>query len=131
MNEIGKEVKVEGIDAEEERIKRFYTEITRVFKQISEERENPKPENQPIVKTENLTFLDGVLVTWNIFNKILDKRLRDENGDPKKGVCNGHEYEYLGIINDDIAGSILDKVLEHGFFKTRGYQLMHQFGIKI
>lgn len=80
---------------------------------------------------ENLTFLDGVLVTWKIFEKILEKRLTDENGEPEKGICNGHSYDYLGIIQDDIAEYILDGVLEHGYYKIRKDRLINQFGVEI
>lgn len=82
------------------------------------------------VEMENLTFLDGVLLTWNIFNKILDNRLRDENGDPEKGVCNGHSYEHLGIINDDVTDLLLNEVLMHGYFKNHGEHLHELFEIR-
>jgi len=81
------------------------------------------------VEMENLNFLDGVLLTWNIFNKILDKRLRDENGDPEQGICKGYSYEYLGIINDDVNDLILNEVLEHGYFKHHGEYLHELFEI--
>ena len=74
----------------------------------------------------HLTFVDGVLVTWRIFDRILKKRLVDENEDLEQGVCQGHSYDYLAIINDDITSLLLNQVLENGYFKTRGYQLMHQ-----
>lgn len=51
--------------------------------------EKPKLENvenriRNTVETKDLTFIDGILVTWEeIFNKILDRRLRDDNGDPE------------------------------------------------
>jgi hypothetical protein len=70
-------------------------------------------------------------VTWRIFNKILDKRLRDDNGDPEGIIYKGKKYDYLGIINDDVTDLLLNQVLENGYFKTRGYQLMYQFGIDI
>jgi len=92
-----------------------------------------KQEKREINQTEameNLTFLDGVLLTWNIFNKILDNRLRDENGDPEKGICKGYAYEYLGIINDDITDLILNEVLEQGYLKNHGEHLHELFGIK-
>ncbi len=77
----------------------------------------------------HLTFIDGVLVTWKIFNKILDKRLRDDNGDPEGIMYKGKKYDYLGIINDDVTDLLLNQVLENGYFKTRGHQLMYEFGI--
>lgn len=81
------------------------------------------------VDPENyLTFIDGVLVTWRIFDRILKKRLTDENGEPEK---DNNGCDYLGIINDDLTDMLLTSVLEHGYFKTRGYQLMFQFGIDI
>lgn len=76
---------------------------------------------------ENLTFLDGVLITWEIFNKILDKRLRDDNGEPEGIVYKGWKYDYLGIIDDDVNDLLLNKVLEHGYFKHRGEYLSNQF----
>ena len=79
---------------------------------------------------ENLTFIDGVLLTWNIFNKILDNRLRDENGDPEKGICKGFTYEYLGIINDDVTDLILNEVLEQGYLKNHGEHLHKLFRIR-
>ena len=86
-------------------------------------------ETQSTELIENLSFLDGVLLTWNIFNKILDERLRDENGEPEQGISEGHSYDYLGIINDDIASLLRDKVLEHGYLKSRGEYLCNQFDI--
>jgi len=77
----------------------------------------------------HLTFIDGVLVTWKIFNNILDKRLRDDNGDPEGIMYKGKKYDYLGIINDDVTDLLLNQVLENGYFKTRGHQLMYEFGI--
>ena len=77
---------------------------------------------------ENLTFMDGILLTWDIFDRILKKRLKDENGEPEK---DDNGYTYLGIINDDINDLLSDQVLEHGYFKNRGNQLINQFGIKI
>ena len=74
----------------------------------------------------NLTFIDGVLITWNIFIKILDNRLRDENGDPEKDDI-GHNF--LGIINDDVTDLLLNKVLENGYFKSRGKELAHLFEV--
>ena len=81
------------------------------------------------VEMEKLTFLDGVLLTWNIFNKILDNRLRDENGDPEQGICKGYAYEYLGIINDDITDLLLNEVLELGYFKHHSEHLHELFEI--
>jgi len=92
-----------------------------------DELQNTENSIQDTVEMKDLTFIDGVLVTWNIFNKILDERLRDENGDPEKGICQGYSYDYLGIINDDIASLLLDKVLEHGYLKQRGEYLSNQF----
>ena len=76
----------------------------------------------------NLTFIDGVLVTWKLYDRILKKQLTDENGEPEK---DNKGYSYLGIINDDVTDLLLNQVLGHGYFKTRGYQLMNQFGINI
>ncbi len=79
-------------------------------------------------ETKNdLTFIDGVLVTWNIFNKILDKRLRDDNGEPEGITFKGRKYDYLGIINDDVNDLLLNNVLEHGYFKSRGKHLCDLF----
>ena len=77
---------------------------------------------------KELKFIDGVLVTWEIFNRILDKRLRDENGELEK---DNNGCDYLGIINDDVTDLLLSKVLDLGYFKTRGYQLIYQFGIEL
>jgi len=81
-----------------------------------------------IENIQGLTFLDGVLLTWNIFDHILKKRLIDKNGNMEKDK-NG--CEYLGIITDDITNLLSDPVLEQGYFKTRGDQLINQFGINI
>jgi hypothetical protein len=77
-------------------------------------------------KLQNLSFIDGVVITWEVFNKILEKRLTDEDGDletDKEG------YDYLGIIEDDVTDLLLNKVLELGYFKFRGVQLCDKFGI--
>ena len=95
----------------------------------NDELQNAENRIQNTVETKDLTFIDGVLVTWEIFNKILDKRLRDDNGDPEGIIYKGRKYDYLGIINDDITDLLWDKVLEHGYLKTRGKQLIIQFGI--
>ena len=58
----------------------------------------------------------------------MKKHLTVENGEPEKDKSG---YSYLGIINDEITDLLLDQVLEHGYFKNRGYQLIHQFGIDI
>ena len=100
----------------------------RHFKRLSDPNKSQREHDQA-VEIENLTFLDGVLLTWNIFNKILDNRLRDENGDPEKGICKGYTYEYLGIINDDVTDLILNEVLEQGYLKNHGEHLHELFGI--
>jgi len=100
----------------------------RHFKHLSDPNKDQREYDQA-VEMENLTFLDGVLLTWNIFEKILDKRLRDENGDPEKGICKGYSYEYLGVINDDINDLILNEVLELGYFKHHGEHLHELFEI--
>ena len=88
-------------------------------------------ETQSTEAIKNLTFLDGVLLTWNIFNRILDKHLRDENGEPEQGISEGHSYDYLGIINDDVTSLLWDKVLEHGYLKSRGEYLSNQFCVNM
>ena len=50
----------------------------------------------------------------------------DENGEPEK---DNNGCDYLGIINDDVTDLLLNQVLEQGYFKNRGYQLINQFGI--
>lgn len=75
---------------------------------------------------QNLSFIDGILVTWEVFNKILEKRLTDEDGNletDEKG------YDYLGIIKDDVTDLLLNKVLELGYFRFRGVHLCDEFGI--
>ena len=100
----------------------------RHFKQLLDPIKS-KMQHDQAVEMEKLTFLDGVLLTWNIFAKILDNRLRDENGDPEKGICNGHVYEYLGIINDDMNDLILNEILIHGFFRHHSEHLHELFEI--
>ncbi len=75
-----------------------------------------------------LTFVDGVLVTWKIYDKVLKNQLTDEKGEPEK---DSKGCDYLGIINDNIDDLLFNQILEKGYFKNRGYQLMHQFGIDI
>jgi len=97
----------------------------------NDELQNAENRIRNTIETKDLTFIDGVLVTWEIFNNILDKRLRDDNGDPEGIIYKGKKYDYLGIINDDITDLLLNKVLEQGYFKNRGKQLSNQFGINI
>jgi len=98
----------------------------RHFKGLLDPNKDQREYNQA-VEMENLTFLDGVLLAWNIFEKILDNRLRDENGDPEKGICKGYSYEYLGIINDDVNDLMLNNILMNGFFKHHGEHLHELF----
>jgi len=110
-------------------------EISRVFDLLDTEQKDSK--SYPVISCneiidqaiamENLTFLDCVLVTWNIFNKILDKRLRDDNGEPEGIIYKGRKYDYLGIIDDDVNDLLLNNVLEHGYFKSRGKYLCDLF----
>ena len=110
-------------------------ELSKVFDLVDVKQKDSKSE--PIINVdkiidqaiamENLTFLDGVLVTWEIFNKILDKRLRDDNGELEGIIYKGRKYDYLGIIDDDVNDLLLNKVLEHGYFKDRGEYLSNQF----
>ncbi len=77
-------------------------------------------------KLQNLSFIDGVVVTWEIFNRVLKKQLTDKDGNletDEKG------YDYLGIIEDDVTDLLLNKVLEVGYLKSRGIHLCDQFGI--
>ena len=76
---------------------------------------------------KHLTFIDGVIVTWEIYDRILKKQLTDENGEPEK---DSKGYSYLAIINDDITNLLFLEVLLN-YYKTRGYQLMYHFGIEI
>ena len=73
---------------------------------------------------ESLNFIDGVILTWDIFNKILNKHLRDENGELERDK---YGSSYLGIIDDNITDILLNKVLEHGYFKGRVVQLRNIF----
>jgi len=109
-------------------------EISRIFDLVDVKQKDSKAELQNAeniirntVETKDLTFLDGVLVTWEIFNKILDKRLRDDNGDPEGIIYKGRKYDYLGIIDDDVNDLLLNNVLEHGYFKSRGKYLCDLF----
>lgn len=102
----------------------------RHFKYLLDPNKDEREYNQA-VEIENLTFLDGVLLTWEIFDKILDNRLRDDTGNPEGIIYKDRKYDYLGIINDDVTDLLLNQVLEHGYFKTRGNQLINQFGINI
>jgi len=95
------------------------------------ELQNAENRMRNTVETKDLTFMDGVLVTWNIFNRILDKYLRDENGEPEQGISEGHSYDYLGPINDDVTSLLWDKVLEHGYLKSRGEYLSNQFCVNM
>lgn len=111
-------------------------EISRVFDLVDVKQKDSKSELQNAenrirntVETKDLTFIDGVLVTWEIFNKILDKRLRDDNGEPEGIIYKGRKYDYLGIIDDDVNDLLLNKVLEHGYFKSRGKELTHLFEV--
>ena len=113
-----------------EEIKKMKEKIDKGREKIRKERNRRERETKLAEAIENLTFIDGVLLTWNIFNKILDNRLRDENGDPEKGICKGHSYEYLGIINDDVTDLILNEVLEQGYLKNRGEHLHELFRIR-
>ncbi len=126
MNEIEK-----LLDREKEK-KENKAKETKEIKEITGKRERLGDYLERITANNpenHLTFIDGVLVTWKIFNNILDKRLRDDNGDPEGIIYKGKKYDYLGIINDDVTDLLLNQVLENGYFKTRGYQLMYQFGI--
>ena len=89
--------------------------------------QNAENKTRNTVETKDLTFIDGVLVTWAVFNKILDKRLRDDNGEPEGIIYKGRKYDYLGIIDDDVNDLLLNNVLEHGYFKHRGEYLSNQF----
>jgi len=46
------------------------------------------------------------------------------------GICKGHSYEYLAIINDDVNDLLLNDVLENGYLKIRGEHLHELFGLK-
>jgi len=76
------------------------------------------------IKTENLTFMDGVLVTWNVFNKVLNKRLKNEKGIDEK---DDFGYSYLQIINDDITDLLLSEILDNSYFKIHGNNLNNLF----
>lgn len=80
-----------------------------------------------MVDVEKLTFLDGVLVTRHIFETVLQKHLTDKNGNFIKGICNGHLYNYLGSINDDVTGMLEDIVLNDSYFKKHGAFLYWEF----
>ena len=92
---------------------------------LKKNRKDAKFETKEI-KLEKLTFLDGILVTWSIFDKILDNRLRDEKGNEEKDEDG---CSYLGIINDDITDLIEDCLLNHGYFKYLGEKLIDEFHI--
>lgn len=72
------------------------------------------------IDVEKLTFLDGVLVTRHIFEKVLQKHLTDKNGNFLKGFDQGYFYCFLGTINDDVTGMLEDNVLNNGYFKKYG-----------
>lgn len=76
----------------------------------------------------NLTFIDGVLVTWKIYDKILKKNLIDENGEQEKDKDG---FSYLRIINDDINDYLLDGIIKNEYFENRKNVLMNQFEINI
>lgn len=84
--------------------------------------------NDAIDPSNYLTFIDGVILTNHIYKQILQKHLTDKDGIPEK---DSKGFTYIGIIEDDIQTYIYCKLLEQSYFKTRGYQLMHQFGINL
>lgn len=79
------------------------------------------------IDVEKLTFLDGVLVTKYIFEKILLEHLTDKNGNSLKGFDDDHFYSYLGIISDEVTEMLEDTVLNNGYFKKHGASLYWEF----
>ena len=80
---------------------------------------------EPIEKLEitkapkDLTFMDGVLVTWEIFDRILEKQLAGE-----KDI---HGCFYLPAIQDDVTTYIQSHLLLNGYCAERRKNLFNTF----
>lgn len=98
----------------------------------NEKNKGEEGEEAEEIKTDglekNLSFMDGVILTHRIYERILQKQLKDEHGKPEK---DNNGFSYLGIINDDINELLICKVLLSTYFRSRGSQLASQFGIDI
>lgn len=89
---------------------------------IGNPNQNPKDFN-----LKDLNFLDGIFLTYHIFNSVLKKRLSDRKGNLEKDKDGA---DYLGVINDDIHELLICKTLEQGYYKDLGSQLFNRFGIE-
>lgn len=67
----------------------------------------------------DLTFMDGVLVTWEIFDRILEKQLTGE-----KDI---HGCFYLSAIQDDVTTYLQSYLLLNGYCAERRKNLFDLF----
>lgn len=87
--------------------------------ELTEQKEKPIEKLETTEAPKDLTFMDGVLVTWEIFDRILEKQLDGEK--------DSHGYYYLDIILDDVTLYLQDFLLLNGYCAERRKNLFDLF----
>ncbi len=75
----------------------------------------------------NLTFIDGIILTDKIYNMVLEKHLTDKNGEDK---TDSDGYSYQKKIDEDIWDLLFDQVLIHKYHEHRKDKLIKEFKIE-